>query len=80
MPHCEHCGKHHEWSECFNTFFYIWERDLLYIAHQDIGPGSPYDGWRWKAHELGFTDAKIDAPWTHKDEGRRIAYDVIRKK
>ncbi len=51
-------------------FLYIWERDLLYMAQCE-------SGWRGRAHELGFTDKKIDAPWIHKDAGRLIEYDTI---
>jgi hypothetical protein len=51
-------------------FRYLWERDLLELARRD-------SGWRAKAYQLGFTDAKIDAPWTHRDEGRRIEYSTI---
>jgi hypothetical protein len=68
---CKHCGEVHPlWasgSVCWEAYHYIWERDLLHMAHQ-------YEGWRNIAHHLGFTDAKIDAPWTFKDEGRSIAY------
>lgn len=50
-------------------YFYLWERDLLQMAKE-------HQAWRDKAHELGFTDTKIDAPWPHADAGRKIAYMV----
>lgn len=49
----------------FQKYQYIWERDLLALAQK-----SSY--WRDKAHELGFADEKIAAPWTFKDEGRSL--------
>jgi hypothetical protein len=71
LSQCKHCGRRHplyaNGTICFMAFFYIWERDLLELARQ-------YPGWRSRAAELGFSDAKIDAPWTFPDEGRRIAY------
>lgn len=72
-PHCNHCGNHHPaWKDarCFMMFYYIWEKDLLELAKRD-------EGWRARANRLGFTDKKIDTPWPHKDEGRRIEYEAI---
>jgi hypothetical protein len=43
----------------------IWERDLLELAHEN-------PRWRDIAILAGFTDEKIDTPWTHKDEGKLI--------
>ena len=56
---------------CFMAFFYIWERDLLRLANQE-------PGWRKLANVLGFKDAKIDAPWTHPDEGRLVPYQRMK--
>jgi hypothetical protein len=44
---------------------HLWERDLLKMA-QD------FPVWRDIAHCVGFTDEKIDAPWLHADEGRKV--------
>jgi hypothetical protein len=65
---CKHCGLNHpRWPSdaCFNTFIYIYERDLLECARR-------WPGWRDKAYTMGFRDAYIDSPWQHKDEGRRL--------
>lgn len=74
VTECEHCGRMHPMyatgTICFNAFFYIWERDLLHMAKQE-------SGWRSLAKHLGFKDAKIDATWTHPDEGRRIPYQRV---
>ncbi len=74
VTECKHCGTRHplyaNGTICFMAFFYIWERDLLHMAQQ-------FSGWRGLAHDLGFKDAKIDAPWTFPDEGRRICYARI---
>jgi hypothetical protein len=51
----------------FQKWFWIWERDLLQMARE-------YPAWRDKAHSLGFQDAKIDAEWTHADEGAQLKY------
>jgi len=51
----------------WTKWFWIHERDLLECARRWLE-------WRIKAHELGFIDEKIDAPWPHADEGRRIKY------
>lgn len=48
-------------------WFWVWERDLLELARR-------HQPWREKAHELGFTDPKIDRPWTFTDSGKRIRY------
>lgn len=53
--------------ERFMRHLWIWERDMLELARR-------YPAWRDLAHELGFMDAKIDAPWTHADLGRQIKY------
>lgn len=50
-----------------NRWFWLWERDLLECARR-------WAPWRNKAHELGFTDEKIDATWEHIDAGRLIKY------
>jgi hypothetical protein len=72
---CKHCGTKHPMyangTICFMAYFYIWERDLLYMAKQE-------PGWRALANQLGFKDEKIDAPWMFPDEGRRIAYQRIK--
>lgn len=54
-------------KEKWRRWFWIHERDLLYMAQR-------FPNWKTTAHELGFTDSKIDAPWTFKDEGRLIRY------
>jgi hypothetical protein len=54
----------------FQKWFFLHERDLLECARR-------WPAWRSKAHELGFTDTKIDAPWIHADAGRQIAYMEI---
>jgi len=51
----------------FKTHLFLHERDLLEAARR-------WAPWRIKAHELGFQDLKIDAPWTHSDAGRQIKY------
>lgn len=51
----------------FKKWFWIHERDLIECARR-------WQPWRIVAHGLGFTDAKIDAPWTFPDEGRLIRY------
>ena len=56
---------------CFMAYHYIWERDMLQMAKEQ-------PGWRALANRHGFTDAKIDAPWTHPDEGRFIRYQRIK--
>lgn len=55
----------------FMRFFWLQERDILECARR-------WEPWRVKARELGFTDAKIDAPWTHADAGRLIRYAEIK--
>lgn len=49
----------------FSRFLYLWERDLLELARR-------FPGWRAIARNEGFSDEKIDAPWPHMDEGRRV--------
>jgi len=75
VTECKHCGKNHPLyatgTICFNAFFYIWERDLLYMAKKE-------EGWRKLANALGFRDEKIDAEWKHPDEGRLIPYQNIK--
>lgn len=56
-----------EAKEKFNKWFWMWERDLLECAKR-------WPAWRTAAHELGFTDKKIDAEWTFQDAGRLIQY------
>jgi len=56
----------------FLTHFHIWERDLLECARRWLP-------WRELARELGFRDAKIDAPWTFEDAGKLIQYMEIPK-
>ena len=51
----------------FRKWFWIWERDLLECARR-------FSAWRIIAHELGFSDEKITAPWIHADAGRHIKY------
>jgi len=72
---CKHCGTKHPMyangTICFMAFFYIYERDLLQMAKEQ-------PGWRKLANQLGFKDAKIDAPWTFPDEGRLIPYQRIK--
>jgi hypothetical protein len=51
----------------FRKWFWIWERDLLWLAVK-------FEAWRALAHELGFKDKKIDTPWPHADAGRLIRY------
>ena len=51
----------------FMKFFWLWERDLLECARR-------WPEWRAKAHELGFTDQKIDSAWTFADAGKLIRY------
>lgn len=80
---CPHCGRHpelqaHRTSDgpalkgaiCFTKFDYLWERDLLLLAHG-------YPRFRKLANELGFRDEKIDAPWTFPDEGRYVCLGPI---
>ena len=55
----------------FLTHFHIWERDLLECARR-------WPGWRNLAHELGFTDQKINQEWAFKDAGRLIQYMEIK--
>lgn len=75
VTECKHCGTRHPLyatgTICFMAFFYIYERDLLYMAKQE-------PGWRKLANALGFKDAKIDAPWMFPDEGRLIPYQRIK--
>ena len=77
---CKHCGTKHPMyangTICFMAFFYIYERDLLWMASHDGTDG--ISGWRALANDLGFKDAKIDAPWTFPDEGRLIPYRRIK--
>lgn len=54
----------------FRKFFWLWERDILEAARR-------WAPWRDKAHELGFSDSKIDSPWSHVDAGRLIRYAEI---
>lgn len=56
----------------FTTHFHIWERDLLECARR-------WAPWRTLARKLGFTDKKIEAPWTFKDAGKLIQYAEINK-
>lgn len=56
-----------EQRDKFNRWFWIYERDLLWCARK-------WAPWRLLAHALRFTDAAIDSPWTHADEGRLIRY------
>lgn len=51
----------------FQKWFWIHERDLLQMAKEQ-------PAWREAAHDLGFTDKKIDSPWPHADEGRLIKH------
>lgn len=55
----------------FMTHFHIWERDLLECARR-------WPAWTVVAHDLGFTDQKINQPWTFADEGRLIQYAEIK--
>ena len=75
VTECRHCGSRHPMyangTICFMAFFYIWERDLLRLAKQE-------QGWRKLANALGFKDVKIDAPWTHPDEGRLVPYQRMK--
>lgn len=57
-------------NQKFMTHFHLWERDLLWMA-------SRYPAWRNKARQLGFTDQKIDQPWTFQDAGKLIQYMEI---
>lgn len=54
-------------KEKWMRYFFIWERDLLEAARR-------WSAWRSLAHSLGFTDKKIDTPWTFPDAGRQIKY------
>ena len=56
----------------FRTHFHLWERDLLECARR-------WPGWRMTAHQLGFTDEKIDQVWEFEDAGRLVQYMEIPK-
>lgn len=59
-----------EAKERYSRWFWIYERDLLECAKR-------YPAWRVLAHELGFTDTKIDGEWKFTDAGRHIKYAEI---
>jgi hypothetical protein len=60
-----------EWDDLLHGF-------LLHLRARPAPDGKEQPGWRKLANQLGFRDAKIDAPWTFPDEGRLIPYQRIK--
>lgn len=54
------------------THFWIWERDLHWLAER-------HEEWLKKAMELGYGAVWLAKHWTHPDAGKQIRYMEIPK-